>query len=301
MKILVLGINGMLGRMVFDYLKRHSKHEVIGTVRTAEKAVDLCYKYGVDTRVYHNEDVFELIRYLPFKSEFDYIVNCIGVIKPRINELDSSSVTNAIKINSLFPHELASLFDCSIIQIATDCVYDGSIVDGDFYYEGAVYNATDVYGKTKSLGEVKRKKFYNLRASIIGPEFDSKYSLLEWVLKQEKGSKVNGYTNHRWNGVTTLAFAKVVKGIIDNNSDLPNSQNLVPRGIVTKYELVSSISSLWKKDLKVNPVKADQMINRVLATLSHDLNEDLWKNAGYLKTPTVLDMLVELSNYTVCN
>lgn len=300
MKILVLGINGMLGRMVFDYLKNYSKHEIFGTVRTAEKATELSSKYNSSV-IYHNENIFELIRGLPFKSEYDYVVNCIGVIKPRVNEQDSSSITNAIKINSLFPHELATLFSCPIVQIATDCVYDGSIVAGDFYYEGAAHNATDVYGKTKSLGEVKRKTFYNLRASIIGPEFDYKYSLLEWVLKQEKGSKVNGYTNHRWNGITTLAFAKVVKGIIDNGSDLPSSHHLTPRGVVTKYELVSNISSLWKKDLNVNPVKADQMVNRVLATLSHDLNEKLWKNAGYLQTPSVLDMLTELSNYTVCS
>ena len=51
-----------------------------------------------------------------------------------------------------------------IIQIATDCVYDG--VNGN-YSETDLHNPTDIYGKTKSLGEVPEPDFLNIRCSMI--------------------------------------------------------------------------------------------------------------------------------------
>ena len=38
----------------------------------------------------------------------DYIINCIGIIKPYINENSLTSIENAIKVNSNFPHILNS-------------------------------------------------------------------------------------------------------------------------------------------------------------------------------------------------
>ena len=55
------------------------------------------------------------------------VVNCIGVIKPNIDENCVNSVLNALKINSVFPCNLNNEFakKNKIYQIATDCVYDG--------------------------------------------------------------------------------------------------------------------------------------------------------------------------------
>jgi len=59
-------------------------------------------------------------------SNFDYIINCIGIIKPYIDEKSQSSIQNAIKVNSLFPHNLLHVKKkTKIFQIATDCVFDG--------------------------------------------------------------------------------------------------------------------------------------------------------------------------------
>ena len=41
--------------------------------------------------------------------------------------------------------------------------------------------------------------------------------LLEWVLNHPKGSVLNGYSHHIWNGVTTLQFAKICKAVIEND------------------------------------------------------------------------------------
>jgi len=55
---------------------------------------------------------------------------------------------------------------------------------------------------------------FHLRASIIGPEPKAHVSLLDWFLGQKKDAAVNGFTNHQWNGVTTLHFARLCHGII---------------------------------------------------------------------------------------
>lgn len=87
-------------------------------------------------------------------------------------------------MNSEFPHIISEIFPKSkIFQIATDCVFSGT--KGN-YTEDDFHNATDIYGKTKSLGEVKNNNFFNLRTSIIGKELDGKFSLIEWFLNSKK-------------------------------------------------------------------------------------------------------------------
>jgi len=109
------------------------------------------------------------------------------------------------------PHALAQatakvLPMAKVLQIATDCVYSGKTGN---YDEAAKHDALDVYGKTKSLGEVNARHVLNIRCSIIGPELKGRLSLLEWFLSQPTGARVNGYAHHQWNGITTLQFAEL--------------------------------------------------------------------------------------------
>ena len=45
-------------------------------------------------------------------------------------------------------------------------------------------------GKTKSLGEVNRENFYNIRVSIIGKELTTSNSLVEWFLSNKHKNKI---------------------------------------------------------------------------------------------------------------
>ena len=127
---------------------------------------------------------------------------------------DPAGVERAIRINALFPHQLARAahrHGVRLIQIATDCVFSGS---RGKYTEADDHDALDVYGKTKSLGELHVPGALNIRCSIIGPEGKGRTSLMEWFLAQPAGSTVNGFTHHLWNGVTTLQFARLCERII---------------------------------------------------------------------------------------
>ena len=182
------------------------------------------------------------------------------------------------------------------IQIGTDCVYDG--VAGS-YDESALHNATDVYGQTKSLGEVPAERFLNLRSSIIGPEIQNKGSLLEWVLSHAAGSAFNGYVDHIWNGVTSRAFARVAAGIIESGNDLSGTYHLVPADVVNKYELSRVILEAFKRtEVAVAPVRTANPIDRSISTMYPDENKRLWSDAGYSAIPSISQMVDEVAATT---
>lgn len=251
--IQVLGGGGMLGSMV---------------LKTIEGSQDV------------NRDVFDAENpsYHWYK-EGDWIINCIGKIKPYCDDVPS-----AIKVNALFPHTLPP----KTIQIATDCVYSGS---KGKYVESDPHDALDVYGKTKSLGEAPHIK--NLRCSIIGPETKNHISLLDWFLQQ---TAVNGFTNHLWNGITTYHFAKIVEGVIREGIELPPMQHIVPADKVTKAELLKIIAKAYKKNIKITDVEASEAVDRTLDTHNKAKNRELWRAAGYDKPPTIQEMLEEMAS-----
>lgn len=223
-----------------------------------------------------------------FDAEYDFvipefndrIINCIGVIKPYCDDVE-----RAIRVNSIFPFSLPA----GSIQIATDCVFSGR---KGKYVETDEHDAGDVYGKTKSLGEAEHLN--NLRCSIIGPEQKNHLSLLDWFLSQEV-DEVNGFTNHLWNGITTLHFTRICQGIIRQGIELPAIQHIVPANVVTKAELLQIIADVYGKKIKINPVEAPEKIDRTLSTNDPSLNRVIWKAAGYPEPPTIRQMIEELA------
>lgn len=297
-KILILGGSGMLGSMVTDYLSRHNE-DITATVRNDNLKGKCSAKLpGVN---WINFDVREFIfsrqRYNYFKN-YNCIINCIGITKPYCKDDNPSQIRNAIFVNSLFPNYLAEFLQESktkIIQIATDCVYSG--FKGD-YSEIDKHDATDVYGKTKSLGESKYPNTVNLRCSIIGPEFERNTFLIEWFLNQQVNATLNGFENHEWNGITTLHFAKLVNGIISNNIQAGNLQHIVPKGKVTKFEMLKIFSKFYKReDININKHVAEVKIDRTLSTLNNNINEKLWSAGGYDEIPDFEKMAEELSEF----
>ncbi len=221
-----------------------------------------------------------------------HIINAIGVVKPRIDEAKSESVLNAIQGNTLFPRNLGIYCETSgvhLIQIATDCVYSGK--KGD-YLESDLHDPTDVYGKTKSLGEFSSDQISLVRSSIIGREEVNKYSLVEWVNSQASNASINGFTNHNWNGVTTKVFGMIAAGIIQDKIDPVGTVHLIPQDKVSKFELVNLIKNeLVRSDIKVSEFKANVVIDRTLSTELPDLNQRLWQSGGFDSAPTISQMI----------
>jgi dTDP-4-dehydrorhamnose reductase len=288
-RVLILGSDGMLGHVVTKFLIKQDL-DLWFTGRSVNFDPGNKSKFIKFDAKSSIESTFSNLGY------FDYVINCIGIIKPNIDEKVSSSVLNAIEINSRFPHLLSNFFnDSKILQIATDCVYSG--LTGN-YLENSIHDPQDVYGKTKSLGEVSSTNFMNIRTSIIGREIRHHKSLWDWVIRQEKDSPVNGFTNHLWNGVTTLAFAKLVTGIMLENLFQATTQHVIPKNLITKDVLLQTILvNEGRSDVKVNPIESSVQINRTLSTQDPNMNEKLWLSAGYQNVPTIEQLIEEFSSW----
>lgn len=288
-RVLVLGGSGMLGWMVQDYLQSVNQLSVTCSLR------DNRYqnKMTSQVRLFDAEGFISSPKKYGWLEDFDYIINCIGIIKPYCKDDDSVGVAQAIKINALFPQSLSKLKP-KIIQIATDCVYSGKTGE---YLESALHDPMDAYGKTKSLGEVfSSKNFLNIRCSIIGPEIHGHLNLLDWFLGQPRDAELTGFTHHKWNGVTTLQFANLCEMIMTQNAfdsirKLHHTHHFVANSSVNKYRLLTLFAKHFQRGNKIVP-KGDvgMPILRDLSTQYNQLNRLIPKT-------TMNQAIKELSSY----
>lgn len=241
-KIMVIGASGMLGYAVSSYFKTND-YDVVEITRAQ---FDIA-----------NDPIKKLELYM---DGVGVVINCAGVIKPTIQ---NNTIENVLRINSMFPRNLAKLSDrmgIKCFHITTDCVYTGK--KGN-YSENDYFDADDLYGLSKNAGE--NKDCMTLRTSIIGEENGKSRSLLEWA-KSQAGKEVNGFTNHLWNGVTTLYLAEVIETILTNNLYEKGLFHIHSPNTVNKYELLQIFNRAYGLNLKVNPVEAKEAIDRSLAS-----------------------------------
>lgn len=270
--ICVIGANGMLGYAVSSYFK-HKNYNVIEITR---REFDIA-----------KDPMGKLEAYL---DNVDVVINCAGVIKPTIAK---NSVENVIKINSIFPRNLAKLCNKKGIKcfhITTDCVYSGK---KGKYTEEDYFDAEDLYGLSKNAGEMNDCMV--IRTSIIGEENGNSRSLLEWA-KSQAGKEVNGFTNHLWNGVTTLYLAEIIEKILTNNLYQKGIFHIYSPNTVNKYELLNIFNDVYDLKLKINPVEAKESIDRSLSSI-YDLSIKL---CGKPLEQQVREMKVFFQSVEVC-
>jgi len=292
MKVAVLGTTGMLGSTVVKFLSSN-----LGQVWEFNRFG----KSVVEGNIGNFLDVTEKVSLENFINNvsFDYVINCVGLIKQRIEDNSEDQVKLAYQLNSDFPsflNEFSSQTSTKVIQIGTDCVYSG--LEGN-YDENSQFDCTDVYGLSKVEGETRSSKLMTIRTSIIGHELNSAVSLMDWLVNQSPCSKVQGYENHYWNGVTTLTFARIIQGIIKNNSFSPGTLHLVPKDQISKFELLQILAEKFRRqDIEIKEFAAEIGVNRTLATLFPHKNEQLWLNAGYNQVPSIAELIQEYADWS---
>lgn len=260
MKILILGITGMLGNAMFKVLSANSSFEVLGTVRS-EKAKqffheDLTRNIIADIDILFHDSLVELYA----MTKPDYVINCVGLVK-QLSEVNNP--LNAVPVNTLLPHRLAALCKATnsrLIHFSTDCVFSGN--KGN-YDENDIPDATDVYGRSKLLGEVEYTHTLTIRTSIIGHELTSRRSLINWFLSQE--GSVNGYTGAIYSGLPTVELANIINNLILTKPQLYGLYHVGAEPI-NKYELLRLVKQIYNKQINIVPVD-DPKIDRSLNSL----------------------------------
>ncbi len=232
MKILVLGKNGMLGHVVYNYFKELNC-EIYGTV-----------SHNGDGIIYDAFTNMEEIENIIANIKPNVIINCIGIL----NKNAEDNKVLAIKLNSLLPHYLDLLsnkYNFKFIHISTDCVFEGTIGK---YNEESLPDATSFYGRSKALGEINNNRNLTLRTSIIGPDNNkTSIGLFKWFITSK--NKVEGYTKVIWTGVTTIELAKDIKIAIENN--VCGLHHVVNNDFIAKKDLLELFKKYFNKDIEI--------------------------------------------------
>ncbi|MGA6994203.1 MAG: SDR family oxidoreductase [Candidatus Deferrimicrobiaceae bacterium] len=232
-KILVVGAAGMLGHVLFSELSGRSGLEVHATARTAE-GLDRWFPPALLERIHGGVDaeLFDTVLRALEAVRPDVVVNCIGVIK-QIPAAKDPVVS--ISVNSLFPHLLAQVCTKAavrLVQVSTDCVFSG---EKGNYRESDRPDATDLYGRTKLLGEVDLPGCVTLRTSLIGHELAARHGLVEWFLSQQ--GTVKGFARAVFSGFPTVEMARIVAERILPNDRLSGLYHVSSEPI-SKYDLL---------------------------------------------------------------
>ena len=248
MQVLILGISGMLGHTLFRQLTQNPKLQTYGTLRNYQSLENKNTPIS-SSFIYQNisADRLDTIENLFIQLKPNIVINCIGIIKQLPTAKDPIP---SIKINALFPHQLAQLcqkYQSKLIHISTDCVFSG--IKGN-YTEDDNPDPIDLYGRTKLLGEITGHNCLTLRTSIIGRELHSQNSLVEWFLSQ-KGKTVKGYDKAIYTGFTTQTLAHIIEKIILEYPDLQGLWH-VSSDPITKYQLLNMINKAFKLGITIN-------------------------------------------------
>ncbi len=269
MRVLILGVTGMLGNAMLKTFSSDKLFNVFGTVRhtssikyfPSELSASLISNIDVDS----HDSLIKVFLY----AKPDVVINCIGLVKQLAVADDP---LQAIPINTLLPNRLEALCElvgARFIHISTDCVFSGK--KGN-YLESDIPDAEDLYGRTKLLGEVGGRNAITLRTSIIGHELTGNRSLVNWFLSQE--GCVTGFRKAIFSGFPTNELARIVRDVVIPKNDLSGLYH-VSSGAINKFNLLTLIAEVYGKKIKIIP--SDEFV------MDRSLNSQLFtKDFGYV-------------------
>jgi len=276
--VLLLGANGMLGSEISLKLSGLDDIEIMTCLRS---------HLVIDNLGRYRRNFGKLIT--EFKP--DYVINCVGVNK---NNKKLSGIVQQLVVNGIFPRHLAKKSDhygYFMIQISTDGVFFGK---KGGYDETTRKYPRSIYSFSKILGEKVSDSVLIIRCSIVGrsPVNQKSLSLFSWFQNLKPNASVIGYTNQRWNGVTTDYLARLVVGLVQSEYRIGGVQHFIPSDNVSKAELLGFFKDVLKRsDISINPARARKSTNRNLKTRYPKENLYFWNLAGLEQVPTISELV----------
>lgn len=269
-KILIIGVKGMAGHLLFNYFLQKGKFEVYGIARNVPSQDRI-----FDLDVSNIESLLKILN----DREYDYVINCIGIL----NKDAEDNPDKAIWFNSYFPHLLENSLKekhTKLIHISTDCVFSGK---KGGYTENDVKDGIGFYAQSKALGEVINNKDITIRTSIIGPELNvGGIGLFHWFMSQDVNNPLKGYTEAYWSGITTLELAKVIEKMMESSISgliqVPSPEK------INKYELLKVFNEIYKNgNVRIEPFSGYK-VDKSLISVREDFD---------IIIPSYQDMLLE--------
>ncbi|MGV1012105.1 MAG: dTDP-4-dehydrorhamnose reductase family protein [Flavobacterium sp.] len=274
-KVLVIGVNGMAGHVIFKLLPKLGDYEVYGIARNVV-STDRVFNLDIS-------DTVELNKIIDL--QFDVIINCIGIL----NKDAEDNPQKAIWFNSYFPHFLEAVTKnvrTKVISISTDCVFSGK---RGSYTETDLRDGEGFYAMSKAIGEIINEKDLTIRTSIIGPEQNKNgIGLFHWFMQQKE--EVNGYSYAFWSGITTIELAKVIHQAI--LQDIKGLMIVAGKNKIDKYTLLKLFNTIFRNDSLSVIENSKYRVDKSMISIRTDFN---------YKVPSYEEMIVEMKNWIESN
>jgi dTDP-4-dehydrorhamnose reductase len=270
-KILVIGIKGMAGHVVFKSLPQLGNYEVYGIARNVV-STDRVFNLDVSNM----EELKKIV-----DLGFDVVVNCIGIL----NKDAEDNPHKAIWFNSYFPHLLESLIKntkTKLISISTDCVFSGK--KGN-YTESDSIDGQGFYAMSKAMGEILNEKDLTIRTSIIGPELNKEgIGLFHWFMTQKDG--MSGYSQAFWSGITTIELAEVIHQTI--LQDIKGLLIVAGNPKIDKYSLLKLFNNIFRNDVLTITKNDNYKVDKSMYSSRSDFD---------YQVPSYKDMVLEMKRW----
>ena len=274
MKVCVLGAGGLLGHMLIRVLG--ATLDVYGTTRESRSDSSPLARFLSQDKWIDNIDAskFDSINKVFGTTNFDTVINCIGLIKQRNAQTTEHEM---MLINAEFPHHLAQVANhqgARVIHISTDCVFSG---DKGNYVETDTPDPVDVYGKSKLFGELNDVKNLTLRTSHIGRELTIRKSFIEWLLSQKSGH-VEGYGHAIYSGLTSQELARLISELLNAKKGITGMFHVSSQPI-SKLEIINKLNELLNLEIDVIPdskVQINRSLNSDKFRLATNLTPHNW-------------------------
>lgn len=248
MKILVTGCNGQLGREIINQLEsKKTKGEPIELLKCDKEYLDIS----------NFEDVYTYI----LEKKPEVIINCAAFTNVDLSE---EKVDLAYKINALGSKNLAIASEkvkSKLVYISTDYVFKGDKKTP--YREDDTTNPTNIYGKSKFLGEQYTKDFCS-RYFIIRTAWlygDGNNFVKTMLRLSESKKEINVVDDQVGSPTSTKELAVCVLNLI--NTEYYGTYHGTNNGFCSWYEFAKKIFEIKNIDVKVNPITSYKFPSKV--------------------------------------
>ena len=280
MKILIIGLSGMMGHRLFTYLQEQNCYDLYSTTTTNFKIKYPNFKIFNKKKIFYlKEQDISFFEKIFSNVKPDIVINCSAILK---ESLFHENPVKYIEINSIYPHKISLLskkYNFRFIHFSTDIVYGD--VNG-LSSENSNININSIYATTKFLGEVTYNDSLSIRTSIIGHQLRGNSGFLEWFLNTDN-KVVNGFSKVIYSGFTTNEMSKVFHNYIIPNNNLSGIINISSNPI-SKYELLQIIKTYYKIE--------SEIINDKSIFSNRSLNSSSFREkTGY--SPPSWDMMIK--------
>jgi len=279
-KTLIFGASGQLGHCI---KKVTEERNIGGYIFPDEGEADILDAVGL-------QKLFE-------KHQPDFAVNCAAYTAVDKAEDD---IDRARQINCTGAENLARLtkqFNCSLIHISTDFVFEGNtpqlLSEGDAAHPINVYGLTKLEGEQAILKETDR--YFILRTSWLYSEYGNNFVKTMLRLGDEK-PELRVIADQVGTPTYAIDLAKVIVDIVSADSTQYGLYHYSNEGVTSWYDFAVAVFDIAGLSTQVFPVKTSEYVTRAVRPKFSVMDKSKIKETFNIAIPYWRESLVKCIN-----